>query len=317
MDWFMFRMTMEKKDAAVLPDLGDYWSGRHATMAIENRSQVHLPVTKRHRISRIYSLPCIAISPLLLMGMSPTKAEENNIQVLNPAQIEDTIFTERRELMASEIERQVRKSGYRNRRRLRPIIDAIRTTPRHLFVPEDIKAKAYEHHPLPIGYGQTISDPYIVAIMTYVLHLEPGDKVLEIGTGSGYQAAILSPLVNKVFTIEIVEPLAERSSKLLQYLDYQNVVVRSGDGYQGWPAEAPFDAIIVTAGASHVPPALLDQLKPGGKMVIPVGEKFWEENLTLIEKNRNRTFVKKHLGWVMFVDFTGEITQQKLPRGNR
>ena len=257
------------------------------------------------------------MSTLLLMGMSPTKAEENNIQVLSSSQIEDASFTERRELIALEIEKQVRKSGYRNKRRLRPIIDAIRSAPRHLFVPEDIKAKAYDNRPLPIGYGQTISDPYIVAIMTYVLDLEPGDKVLEIGTGSGYQAAILSPLVNKVFTIEIVEPLAERSSKLLQSLDYENVVVRSGDGYQGWPAEAPFDAIIVTAGASYVPPALLDQLKPGGKMVIPVGEKFWKENLTLIEKKKNGQIVSKQLGWVMFVDFTGEITKQKWPRGNR
>tara|TARA_R110002124_G_scaffold274840_1_gene444879 strand:+ start:9354 stop:10214 length:861 start_codon:yes stop_codon:yes gene_type:complete len=286
-------------------------------MAIENRSQVHLPITKEHRKSRLYSLPYIVMSPLLLMGMSPTKAEENNVQVLSSSQIEDASFTERRELMVLQIERQIRKSGYRNKRRLRPIIDAIRSTPRHLFVPEDIKAKAYDNHPLPMGYGQTISDPYIVAIMTYVLDLEPGDKVLEIGTGSGYQAAILSPLVNKVFTIEIVEPLAERSSKLLQSLDYENVVVRSGDGYQGWPAEAPFDAIIVTAGASHVPPALRDQLKPGGRMVIPVGDKFWEENLTLIKKKKNGQIVSKQLGWVMFVDFTGEIAKQKVPQGNR
>ena len=147
--------------------------------------------------------------------------------------------------------------------------------------------------------------------MSYVLDLQPGDKVLEIGTGSGYQAAILSPLVDKVFTIEIVEPLAERASGLLSSLKYDNVKVRSGDGYQGWPERAPFDAIIVTAGASHIPPALLDQLKPGGKMVIPVGAKFWDENLTL--KKQNGKIVKKQLGWVMFVDFTGEITKQKLP----
>lgn len=143
--------------------------------------------------------------------------------------------------------------------------------------------------------------------MTYVLNLEPGDKVLEIGTGSGYQAAILSPLVDKVFTIEIVEPLAERASKLLKSRKYENVEVRSGDGYKGWPKEAPFDAIIVTAGASHVPPALLEHLKPGGKMVIPFGEKFWEENLTLIEKSKNGKIKRTQLGWVMFPDFTGEI----------
>ena len=282
-------------------------------MVIENQYRAPVAMTKWHRESRIYTMPFIVISQFLLLGMSPTEVQRNNVQELSQMRVEGALFQEKREIMASKIKKQVQKSGYKDQRRLRPIIDAIRDTPRHLFVPEDERAKAYENHPLPIGYGQTISDPYIVAIMSYVLDLQPGDKVLEIGTGSGYQAAILSPLVDKVFTIEIVEPLAERASGLLSSLKYDNVKVRSGDGYQGWPERAPFDAIIVTAGASHIPPALLDQLKPGGKMVIPVGAKFWDENLTLIEKKQNGKIVKKQLGWVMFVDFTGEITKQKLP----
>ncbi|MEH6758815.1 MAG: protein-L-isoaspartate(D-aspartate) O-methyltransferase [Parasphingorhabdus sp.] len=249
------------------------------------------------------------MSSLLLMGMSENKVEGGNIQQSSEAQLEEFGFTKQRELMASKIDKQVRKSGFRKKRRLRPIIEAIGTTRRHLFVPEDVKAKAYANHPLPIGYNQTISDPYIVAIMTYVLDLKSSDRVLEIGTGSGYQAAILSPLVDKVFTIEIVAPLAERASNLLNALKHQNVEVRSGDGYRGWPEQAPFDAIIVTAGASHIPPDLLEQLKPGGKMVIPVGENFWEEELILLTKKKNGKIVKKSLGPVFFVDFTGEIRE--------
>jgi protein-L-isoaspartate(D-aspartate) O-methyltransferase len=261
------------------------------------------------------ALVMITISSFLLMGMSPGKIGRDNFQRSDLAQLEEVGFTKQRELMAAQVEKQVRKSGFRNKRRLQPIMEAIRTTPRHLFVPENVKAKAYATHPLPIGYGQTISDAYIVAVMTYVLDLKPGDKVLEIGTGSGYQAAILSPLVDQIFTIEIVAPLAERARNLLQSLNYRNVEVRSGDGYRGWPEQAPFDAIVVTAGASHIPPDLLEQLKPGGKMVIPVGEKFWEEELILLARKKNGKIVKKSLGPVFFVDFTGEISKHKKRSG--
>jgi len=143
--------------------------------------------------------------------------------------------------------------------------------PRHRFVPADMEPYAYANRPLPIGNGQTISQPFIVALMTDLLDLKPGDKVLEIGTGCGYQAAVLGELAREVYTIEIVEPLAQESAARLAALGYRNISARSGDGYNGWPAHAPFDAIIVTAGAAAVPPALIEQLKPGGKLVIPVG----------------------------------------------
>jgi protein-L-isoaspartate(D-aspartate) O-methyltransferase len=153
----------------------------------------------------------------------------------------------------------------------RAVLDAMRRVPRHLFVPEAIRAEAYRDSPLPIGYNQTISQPYIVAFMTQELRVEPSHKVLEIGTGSGYQAAVLSVLVKDVYTIEIVEPLAERARVTLQELGYRNVHVRTGNGYLGWPEQAPFDRIMVTAAPDEVPPALIDQLKIDGLMAIPVG----------------------------------------------
>ena len=153
----------------------------------------------------------------------------------------------------------------------RRVLDAMRTVPRHEFVPADLRGEAYDDNPLPIGYGQTISQPYIVAFMTEALQLSPSDRVLEIGTGSGYQAAILGVLVKEVYTIEIVEPLAERSRKTLEALGHRNVHVRAGNGYLGWPEQAPFDRVMVTAAPDEVPPALIEQLKIGGLMAIPVG----------------------------------------------
>lgn len=151
------------------------------------------------------------------------------------------------------------------------VLDAMRDVPRHLFVPEPQRSDAYGDFPLPIGYSQTISQPYIVAFMTQALDLAPEHTVLEIGTGSGYQAAILARLVKAVYTIEIVTPLAERARKTLQDLDYTNVHVRAGNGYAGWPEQAPFDRIMVTAAPDEVPPVLVQQLKMGGRMAIPVG----------------------------------------------
>ena len=157
-------------------------------------------------------------------------------------------------------------------------------TPRHLFVPEKYQAMAYRDHPLPIGYEQTISQPYIVALMTEWLALEGNEKVLEIGTGSGYQAAILSQLVPQVYSIEIVEPLALSSAKLLKQLGYDNVEVRYGDGYEGWPEHAPFDRIILTAAPEEIPQKLVDQLALGGRMILPVGKHY--QQLVMITKSR-------------------------------
>ena len=165
---------------------------------------------------------------------------------------------------------------------------AMRAVPRHRFVPPDLAASAYADQPLPIGYGQTISQPYIVAVMTETLRLKPGHKVLEIGAGSGYQAAVLARIVREVFTIEIVPELGNAARERLKTLGYRNVRVRVADGYDGWPEEAPFDAIVVTAAADHIPPPLIRQLRDGGRMVIPVGSPFFVQTLMLVEKDRGK-----------------------------
>lgn len=184
------------------------------------------------------------------------------------------------------------------------VLRAMRTVPRHEFVPRSHRDEAYADRPLPIGYGQTISQPYIVAAMTELLKPDRDDVVLEIGTGSGYQAAILSPLVKEVYTIEIVKELGESAADRLKRLKYGNVHVRVGDGYHGWPEHAPFDGIIVTAAASHIPPPLLEQLKPGGRMVIPVGPPFQVQNLMLVEKDAEGRTKQRSLMPVQFVPLT-------------
>ena len=164
------------------------------------------------------------------------------------------------------------------------VLDSMRKTPRHRLVPAELVAYAYDDRPLPIGYGQTISQPYIVAKMTELLEPKREHRVLEIGTGSGYQAAVLSPLVEEVYSIEIIEPLGTAARRRLDTLGYKNVKVRVGDGYFGWPEKGPFDGIIVTAAANHIPPPLVEQLKPGGRMVIPVGNPFQTQSLMLVTK---------------------------------
>jgi protein-L-isoaspartate(D-aspartate) O-methyltransferase len=178
--------------------------------------------------------------------------------------------------------------------------------PRHRFVPEDEMYSAYYNNPLPIGHGQTISQPYIVALMTDLLGLDKQQSVLEVGTGSGYQAAVLSEMAGKVYSIEIVAPLATAAAKMLRESGYSNVEVKAGDGSAGWPEHAPYDGIIVTAAAEHIPQPLLDQLKPGGRLVIPVGGEFNIQQLQLITKDREGVFHRRNIEPVRFVPLTGE-----------
>ena len=186
------------------------------------------------------------------------------------------------------------------------VLGAIGEVERHKFVPEGQVRYAYENRPLPIGYGQTISQPYIVALMTELLDPDDDDIVLEVGTGSGYQAAVLAGLVEHVYSVEIIEALATSVRDRLQRLGYDNVTTKLGDGYYGWEQHAPFDSIIVTAAASHVPPPLIEQLKPGGKIVIPVGGRFMTQLLLLLEKGDDGEIVTRQIGAVRFVPLTGE-----------
>jgi protein-L-isoaspartate(D-aspartate) O-methyltransferase len=183
---------------------------------------------------------------------------------------------------------------------------AMRTVQRHRFVPPGLAGDAYRNHPLPIGLGQTISQPFIVALMTELLEPRPDMRVLEVGTGSGYQAAVLAECVAKVYTIEIVAPLGERARDVLQELGYRNVEVRIGDGYKGWPEAAPFDAIIVTAAPDHMPQPLVDQLAPEGRMVIPVGSRYGTQELLVITKDAGGRAVTKRTIPVRFVPLTRE-----------
>lgn len=185
------------------------------------------------------------------------------------------------------------------------VMQAMNTVPRHEFVPAGLRSQAYENRPLPIGHGQTISQPYIVALMTDLLEPQPDQRILEIGTGSGYQAAVLAQLVAQVYSIEIIEALGKSSTQLLGQLGYDNVKTRIADGYNGWPQHAPFDGIIVTAAISHIPPPLVQQLKKGGRMIIPVGTRFQTQYLTLVEKDLQGKVTTRQLLPVIFVPFTG------------
>jgi len=187
------------------------------------------------------------------------------------------------------------------------VLKAMRVVPRHAFIRLSEQRYAYADHPLPIGYDQTISQPYIVAFMTEALKLKPNSKVLEIGTGSGYQAAVCAEIAQQVYTIEIVEGLAKRAKKCLKELGYPNIFVRFGDGFFGWPDVAPFDAIIGTAAAGRIPEPLLEQLKPGGRMILPVEGSFGFQHLVVITKDKKGKISKKNVMPVRFVPMTGEV----------
>jgi len=184
------------------------------------------------------------------------------------------------------------------------VLEAMKTVKRHKFVPEEHLHRAYNNRPLPIGHGQTISQPYIVALMTDLLNLSPDDTVLEIGTGSGYQAAILGRLVDRVFSIEIIKALHRQATSRLEKLGYDNVTTRHGDGYYGWQSHAPYDAIIVTAAPSHIPPPLTEQLASGGRMVIPVGHPLRTQRLLLLQKTDDGNVIQRSISRVRFVPFT-------------
>jgi protein-L-isoaspartate(D-aspartate) O-methyltransferase len=213
-----------------------------------------------------------------------------------------------RDRMLREIEQRMRDTaGSTGRNALSPAVRrALGRVQRHRFVPPELAAQAYDDHPLPIGHGQTISQPFIVALMTELLDPKPTDVVLEVGTGSGYQAALLAECVRRVHTIEIVAPLGERARALLAELGYRNIEVRIGDGYQGWPQAAPFDAIVVTAAPDHVPQPLVEQLKPGGRLVIPVGPQIAGQDLLLITKSADGRTVSRRTLPVRFVPLTRE-----------
>jgi protein-L-isoaspartate(D-aspartate) O-methyltransferase len=217
-------------------------------------------------------------------------------------------YAPERERMAAQISTMARETGFETGRPVftERVMAAIRRVPRHRFVPPSMADQAYDNRPLPIGDGQTISQPYIVALMTELLDPRPGHAVLEVGTGSGYQAAVLAEIVAKVYTIEIVETLGKKAEATLASLGYRNVVTRIGDGYNGWKEYAPFDGILVTAAPAQVPQPLVDQLKPGGRLVIPVGGRFDVQELMVIEKKADGSTAMRRTIPVRFVPLTRE-----------
>lgn len=216
---------------------------------------------------------------------------------------EDEVYSRKRKEM---VRRQLAARNITDRK----VLEIMGKVPRHFFVSPKYRRRAYEDYPLPIDEGQTISQPYIVALMTQYLKLKTGEKVLEIGTGSGYQAAVLAHLTDRVYSIEIKENLAKKAAKTLKELEYDQVQVKCDDGYFGWEEHAPFDAIIVTCAANHVPPPLLKQLKEGGRLIIPIGSTLYFQNLTLITKKNGKPKVRHVLG-VTFVPMIGEAKKRK------
>ncbi len=237
-----------------------------------------------------------SLSPLLIA-----------VLLFSPVAVDAASYTKERAALVEEVRIWGKRDPPPGKRSFdEKVLAALNGVRRHEFVPRNARREAYANHPLPIGHGQTISQPYIVALMTDLVEPEEDDVVLEIGTGSGYQAAVLAKLVKKVYSIEIIEPLANSASERLDRLGYGNVETRLGDGYYGWEEHAPFDAIVVTAAASHVPPPLIQQLKPGGRMVIPVGGRFMLQYLLLIEKTNDGEILTRQISAVRFVPLTGQ-----------
>ena len=239
---------------------------------------------------------------LLVMFVSACRAVEDGSRQQQNLIVDQDVFVQKRHKMVKE---QIERRGIRDKL----VLEAMRKVPRHLFVPDYLKDQAYIDSPLPIGNNQTISQPYIVAFMTEALKLKGDEKVLEIGTGSGYQAAVLAEIAKNVYTIEIIPSLGKRADEILKTLQYKNIHVEIGDGYRGLPDQAPFDAIMVTAAPEHIPQPLVDQLKIGGRMIVPVGDLYQE--LILITKQPDGSIKKKSVLPVRFVPMTGEAQDKK------
>jgi protein-L-isoaspartate(D-aspartate) O-methyltransferase len=231
-------------------------------------------------------LPAVLLAAVFLMAGPALGTEESDR------------YVQARERM---VRSQIAARGVKDSR----VLAAMDSVPRHMFVPDQHLDRAYEDHPLPIGLGQTISQPYIVAFMTELLELGPDDRVFELGTGSGYQAAVASRVAGAVYTVEIYEALADAAARKLDSLGYSNVHVRNGDGYFGWDEAAPFDAIIVTAAADHIPPPLIEQLKPGGRLIIPLGNPFTVQQLVLVTRDSEGQVTERPIIPVRFVPLLG------------
>ena len=287
---FLLRRGEEVVEFLVKPKIGPVGFQAY------NRSDFDVYIQPAMFAAKRLSLPALFV-PLILIAILATAGRG----------LADESHAQRRAEMIHLIEADVRRTSvYLKRSALDPrVLEALAQVPRHEFVPSSEVSRAYQNRPLPIGHGQTISQPYIVAIMTDLLGLEAGARVLEIGTGSGYQAAVLAALDTRVWTIEIIEPLGLEAAERLQRLGYDRIETRIGDGYYGWPEAAPFDAIVVTAAASHVPPPLIKQLQIGGKMIIPVGSRFSTQELILVTRVDADRFETRLVLPVRFVPLTG------------
>ena len=264
-------------------------------------------------------LVVVLVGMAIWIGVGNSPANQANRVSIEPQKVskagvlagQDTLewnrprFDERRDERHELVEQGIVGQGITDQK----VIEAMKHVPRHLFVPPSYRQYAYQNRPLPIGHDQTISQPYVVGYMTSLLDLQAGEKVLEIGTGSGYQAAVLSEITPEVYTIEIVEPLGQQARKLFDQLGYNTIQTKIGDGYKGWPEHAPFDAIIVTAAASEIPQPLINQLSPGGTMVIPVGEEGETQTLATVTKSADGEVSIDRKLTVRFVPMTGKIQE--------